>query len=175
MFRFRRRKMSQCAHYFINLMKHFMHCWKYFSYIFSILLSSWFMLSSSGFSFSLPRHTEQPNKIIKLIGDFFLAFVFLCIHFLVSPKEDEKKASKSEAKSGSDIFVLPMSNIRDSEMEPIARLYCLGIDRWGLIRSTVKNHDSQSEADVEKRKSCKWNKTAEKWSKKNVFQRLRKR
>lgn len=26
------------------------------------------------------------------------------------------------------------------------------IDRWGLIRSTVKNHDSQSEADVEKRK-----------------------
>lgn len=54
-----------CAHYFINLMKHFMHCWEYFSYIFSILLSSWFMLSSSAFYIGLlwlSLHAQSPEQ-----------------------------------------------------------------------------------------------------------------
>lgn len=74
-----------------------------------------------------------------------------------------------------------MSNKADSEMEPIARLYCLRIDRWGLVRSTVKNHDRQVKGEpmVEKKNdrcsASEAEENTEKMKQKVVLQRLRKR
>lgn len=81
-FAFAIQSFVDCAHYFINLMKHFMHCWKYFSYIFSILLSSWFMLSSSAFYIGLlwlslhAQNLEQDHKTYRR----FLVLCCIALH-----------------------------------------------------------------------------------------------
>lgn len=121
-----------------------MHCWEYFSYIFSILLSSWFMLSSSVYfssflrSLSLHAHrTQQDHKTYRW-------FCFCA----------------QGVKSSSAV------QCTFSEMEPIARLYCwksiggaLYAQLWKI--TTAKANRCRRRRRKETR--------LEKWSKKSVF------
>lgn len=153
-FAFAIQSFVDCAHYFINLMKHFMHCWKYFSYIFSILLSSWFMLSSSAFYIGLlwlSLHAQNPEQDHKT----YRRFLVLCCIALHTTKSESGRRRVV-------VIACPIHQLRNG-----ANSLCVSI---GGAFNVSENHDGErDEKGRETRRGAVENEA------KNVFQQPRER
>lgn len=148
-FAFAIQSFVDCAHYFINLMKHFMHCWKYFSYIFSILLSSWFMLSSSAFYIGLLwllLHAQNPEQDHKTYRRFLVS---CCIALHTTKSESGRQRVV--------VIACPIHQLRNG-----ANSLCVSI---GGAFNVSENHDRHTERDEKGRETRR---RGRKWSKKCV-------